>query len=94
MWDEEYDEPLPTGGVRIRIRSQSNDVVEGNDQIEVEIPGIDVSVDEHKRIRHPKDGDPALTLVPSSATDEVSGSIDDGKMVKAGQRRCSWMKNN
>ncbi|KAI9916302.1 hypothetical protein PsorP6_018167 [Peronosclerospora sorghi] len=58
---------------------QSNDVVEGNDHIEVEIPGIDVSVDEHKRVRHPKDGDPALTLVPSSATDEVSGSSDDGK---------------
>ncbi|KAI9921076.1 hypothetical protein PsorP6_000921 [Peronosclerospora sorghi] len=57
MWDEEDDEPLTTGGVRIRIRSQSNDVVEGNDQIEVEIPGIDVSVDEHKRIRNPKDGD-------------------------------------
>ncbi|KAI9919194.1 hypothetical protein PsorP6_012123 [Peronosclerospora sorghi] len=79
MWDEEDDEPLTTGGVRIRIRSQSNDFVEGNDQIEVEIQEIDVSVDEHKRIRHPKDGDPALTLVLSSATDEVSGSSDDGK---------------
>ncbi|KAI9910322.1 hypothetical protein PsorP6_010553 [Peronosclerospora sorghi] len=78
MWDEEDDEPLTTGGVRIRIRSQSNDV-ERNDQIEVEIPGIDVSVDEHKRIRHPKDGDRALTLVRSSANDEVSGSSDDGK---------------
>ncbi|KAI9908430.1 hypothetical protein PsorP6_003941 [Peronosclerospora sorghi] len=70
LWDEEDDEPL---------KLESNDVVEGNDQIEVEIPGIDVSVDEHKRIRQPKDGDPALTLVPSSATDEVSGSSDDGK---------------
>ncbi|KAI9906170.1 hypothetical protein PsorP6_004348 [Peronosclerospora sorghi] len=79
MWNEDDDEPLTTGGVRIRIRSQSNDVVEGNGQIDVEIPGIDVSVDEHKRISHPKDGDPALTLVPSSATDEVSGSSDDGK---------------
>ncbi|KAI9915537.1 hypothetical protein PsorP6_008087 [Peronosclerospora sorghi] len=70
LWDEEDDESL---------KLESNDVVEGNDQIEVEIPGIDVSVDEHKRIRQPKDGDPALTLVPSSATDEVSGSSDDGK---------------
>ncbi|KAI9919806.1 hypothetical protein PsorP6_017267 [Peronosclerospora sorghi] len=72
MWGEEDDEPFTTGGVRIRIRSQSTDFVEGNDQIEVEIPGIDVSVNEHKRIRHPKDGDPALTLVPSSATDEYA----------------------
>ncbi|RQM13658.1 hypothetical protein DD237_003979 [Peronospora effusa] len=89
MWDEEADEPLETGAVRIQIRAHSSDGAEDKDQTEIETPTVDdISLDEHKKIRllndeddtsTSKNVDPTPSNADDEANDEVSGSSDDGK---------------
>ncbi|CAI5710698.1 unnamed protein product [Peronospora destructor] len=89
MWDEEADEPLETGAVRIQIRAHSSDVAEDEIQTENETPTVnDISLDEHKKIGQLNDEDHTSTSTivdptPSNAgdkaKDEASGSSDDGK---------------
>ncbi|KAG7383791.1 hypothetical protein PHYPSEUDO_003333 [Phytophthora pseudosyringae] len=79
MWDEEADEPLEAGAVRIRIRAQSGDVEE-DDMVNK------VSPVEHEETSRAKDEDMSsspVDLVPTNGddegNDEASGSSDDGK---------------
>ncbi|CAI5722421.1 unnamed protein product [Peronospora destructor] len=89
MWDEEADEPLEPGAVRIQIRAHSRDVAEDEVQTENETPTVnDVSLDKHKKIGQLNDEDhtststivdPTPSNADDEANDEASGSSDDGK---------------
>ncbi|ETK79176.1 hypothetical protein L915_14944 [Phytophthora nicotianae] len=80
MWDEEADEPLEAGAVRIQIQAHSNDVEDQADNTD------DISLPEHEKNSSVEDEDQASTSVeitPSNgdedANDEASGSSEDGK---------------
>lgn len=86
MWDEEADEPLEAGAVRIRIRAQStSDIVEDH-MTESEPPREDeTSVGEMEKSPIVEDENEVANLenAPANgddeANDEASGSSDDGK---------------
>ncbi|KAL4174785.1 hypothetical protein KRP22_006714 [Phytophthora ramorum] len=85
MWDEEADEPLETGAVRIQIRAQSGEVAE--EQTENEAPTEDTELREMNTDSQNGEEDqmsgatdaPAPANGEDDANDEVSGSSDDGK---------------
>ncbi|KAE9012959.1 hypothetical protein PR003_g15054 [Phytophthora rubi] len=85
MWDEEADEPLEAGAVRIQIRAQSSDVEDH--MIEDEAPTADeASVGELEKSSMVEDEHQATTSIEDAhanaddeANDEASGSSDDGK---------------
>ncbi|KAG2769872.1 hypothetical protein PC129_g13034 [Phytophthora cactorum] len=81
MWDEESDEPLEAGAVRIQIQAHSDDA---EDETETAARMDDVSLPEHEEISKVEDSTPVeLPLVASNgdeeANDEASGSSEDGK---------------
>ncbi|GMF45774.1 unnamed protein product [Phytophthora fragariaefolia] len=71
MWDEESDEPLETGAVRIQIR---DDAVKAGDSSEGDIERSSLAEDERQTVNIED-----ASALGDEANDEASGSSDDGK---------------
>uniref|UniRef100_A0AAV1T792 PAP/OAS1 substrate-binding-related domain-containing protein n=1 Tax=Peronospora matthiolae TaxID=2874970 RepID=A0AAV1T792_9STRA len=86
MWDEEADEPLHAGSVRIRIPAQVGGVAGGQAQIDIETMSFKAPSKEEKEVAPATDSDlksdtvdPTGSIVDDKITNEASGSSDDGK---------------
>ncbi|KAG6590802.1 DNA polymerase sigma [Phytophthora cinnamomi] len=82
MWDEEADEPLEAGAVRIQIRAQSSDIVEDH-MIESASSIADAAssgeLERSSVIEDTADLEDTPVNGDDEANDEASGSSDDGK---------------
>uniref|UniRef100_M4BBQ8 PAP/OAS1 substrate-binding-related domain-containing protein n=1 Tax=Hyaloperonospora arabidopsidis (strain Emoy2) TaxID=559515 RepID=M4BBQ8_HYAAE len=86
MWDEESDEPLEAGSVRIRIPAQVGSVAGDQAQIGIETMSIDAPSKGQKGVTLVTDSDlksdtvdPIGSIADDEITNEASGSSDDGK---------------
>ncbi|GMF26814.1 unnamed protein product [Phytophthora lilii] len=83
MWDEEADEPLEAGAVRIRIRAQSSEIVE--DEMENEVSRTrgslagEVQNDSQAELEMSDAIEAPAASGDEEGNDEASGSSDDGK---------------
>ncbi|KAI9990517.1 hypothetical protein PInf_021613 [Phytophthora infestans] len=80
MWDEEADEPLEAGAVRIQIQAQSDDVDDQTSRMN------GACLSEHEKLSSVEDEEQIASVVlpdasnaDEEANDEASGSSEDGK---------------